>query len=417
MTNPVHGISGIRLRVISATPVFVFVLLLVASQSAQTQTFSVLYTFEGGTDGGEPLGGLVQDGEGNLYGTAAVGGDLGCNSSSVPPGCGIVFKVSTSGQKTLLHAFSGGTDGANPQADLVWDPAGNLYSTTAYGGDPNCPNNPAGCGTVFKLNKYRKETVLYSFTGGTDGEYPQAGLVMDPTGNFLGVTYDGGASGFGTVFKLNKYRKETVLYSFTGGTDGGYPSSAYLVVDEAGNLYGTTSSGGAYNFGTVFKLNKYRKETVLYSFTGGADGGYPGGTLLRDTAGNLYGTTEGTVFKLTKTGKLTTLHTFTGPPDGSEPNTLVRDSAGNLYGTTNEGGDSNCLEGFGCGMVFKLATTGKETVLYTFMGSTDGQNPTSLIRDAAGNLYGTTLNGGDLQASCNFSSHFPGCGVVFKIVP
>ena len=276
---------------------------------------------------------------------------------------------------------------------------------------------------MFKLNK-SGENVLYSFTGKPDGEAPAAGLTMDASGNLYGTTSVGGSSDAGTVYKVDSTGKETVLYSFTGGTDGAYPYGD-LVRDGVGNLYGTTEYGGSSNQGTVFRVNANGEESVLYSFTGGADGGSPLAGLVRDQEGNLYGTTfyggsgNGVVFKLGPRGRETVLHRFTGPPDGRLPGAgLLRDSSGNLYGTTEEGGDSNCLEGFGCGTIFKVDTKGKETVLYRFTGFPDGELPlAALIMDTSGNLYGTTGYGGYSNSPCTDGSHISGCGVVFKLTP
>jgi uncharacterized repeat protein (TIGR03803 family) len=203
------------------------------------------------------------------------------------------------GKETVLYTFTGGTDGGGPQADLIRDKEGNLYGTTAYGGDPSC--SPYGCGTVFKVDTSGHETVLYSFTATNgDGANPKAGLIRDAAGNLYGTTTDGGTAGCtgngftgcGTVFKLDINNKESILYSFTGtGGDGGNPHAG-LILDAAGNLYGTTSYGGFPGAGTVFMLDPSGKETVLYSFTGRLDGGGPYG-LVRDAAGNLYGTTIG----------------------------------------------------------------------------------------------------------------------------
>jgi uncharacterized repeat protein (TIGR03803 family) len=335
---------------------------------------------------------------------------------------------------TVLHAFTGLSDGAFPSASLVRDNAGNLYGTAAGGG-------AYGHGVVFKLGATGKETVLHSFTGGKDGAQPEAGLVRDVAGNLYGTTRTGGVYGYGVVFKLDTTSKEIVLHSFTGGADGANPNfgDPGLLRDVAGNLYGTTGAGGdlACRFvpaalvgsgfpgcGVVFKLDTTSKETVLHRFTGGADGADPATGLVRDAAGTLYGTTFGggdlacgggsgcgVVFKLDTTGKETVLHKFTGGADGAAPSTaagLVRDTAGNLYGTTFTGGHG-CFGG--CGVVFKLGTTGKETVLHTFTGGADGAGPEAgLVRDNAGNLYGTTDSGGDL--TCGGGS---GCGVVFKL--
>jgi uncharacterized repeat protein (TIGR03803 family) len=260
----------------------------------------VLYSFTGGTDGGLPRGGLISDAAGNLYGTTTAGGDLSCEPTS---GCGTVFKVNRSGKETVLYSFSGGADGGLPQEGLLADATGNLYGTTLFGGDLSC-NSGYGCGTVFKVEKGGTETVLYGFTGGTDGEFPATGLIRGATGELFGTTGNGGADGYGTVFRLDKAGAETVLYSFGGGTDGAYPEPG-LVMDGAGNLYGTTGKGGSHSSGTIFEVTASGAETVLHSFNGQSGGAYPSGGLFRDPAGNLYGTTsgggvylQGTVFKL-----------------------------------------------------------------------------------------------------------------------
>jgi uncharacterized repeat protein (TIGR03803 family) len=372
------------------------------SEAQADTTFAVLYSFKGASDGANPLDGVILDGADNLYGTTQYGGYL-----CLPPGCGTVFKLDTTGTKAVLHAFRGPPlDGNYPLARLLRDPAGNLYGTTIYGGHSRCDG---GCGTVFKLDTTGKETVLHSFTGGaTDGALPEAGLVRDAAGNLYGTTCRGGGSDSGTVFKLDRTgAAETVLHSFTGGADGSCPIAG-LLRDATGNLYGTTTRGGAsacdppYGCGTVFKVDTSGNETVLYRFTGPPDGQYPEDNLVRDAAGNLYGTTVlggasacnppygcGTVFRLDTTGREVVLHRFTGGADGAKPFAgLVRDAAGNLYGTTGYGGVRDK------GTVFKLDTTGNETVLHSFTGP-DGQLPFhGLIRDAAGNLYGTTVLGG-----------------------
>jgi uncharacterized repeat protein (TIGR03803 family) len=406
------SISGMRFRGVNASLALLvlFGSAVVATRSAQAQTFSVLHAFAGTPDGAFPYAGLIRDSAGNFYGTTTAGGGTGCGV-----GCGTVFKLDASGKEKVLFSFTGGSGGERPYGSLIRN-GGNLYGTASFGGDLSC-NAPFGCGIVFKLDKTGKKKVLHRFTGGRDGAFPYAGLIRDSAGNLYGTTEGGlgnGVSSYGTVFKLDETGKEKVLHRFTGGTDGGYPLSR-LIEDSAGSLYGTTFSGGDLNCGNgvgcgvVFKLDKTGKEKVLYSFTGGVDGGQPYAGLVRDGAGNLYGTTYGigtsfygTVFKLDKTGKETVLHQFTSQPDGSFPKGgLVRDAAGNLYGTTTSGGAINT------GTVFKLDKTGKEKVLYSFTG--EGGSPSAgLLRDAAGNLYGTTVNGGD--PSCN-------CGVVFKLTP
>ncbi len=378
------------------------VLALVAPGAAHAQTFTVLYTFTSTTHGEQSDASLTQDAAGNLYGTTQYGGSRG--------GYGTVFKLDTAGKETVLRSFAGTPDAEDPYAGLTRDKAGDFYGTTLYGGAQG------GFGTVFKLGLKGKETILHSFAGTPDGEDPRSVLVRDAAGNLYGTTQYGGSSGgYGTVFKLDANGKLTLLHSFAGTPDGEDPYAG-LLRDKTGNLYGTTQYGGAGGgYGTVFKLSSKGKLTLLHSFSGTPDGVNPLAGLLRDGAGNLYGTTHyggtaggyGTVFKLTAKGKLTLLHSFAGMPDGQNPySRLIRDPAGNLYGTTFYGGSS------GYGTVFKLDTAGKLTVLHSFNNSPDGAHPIAgLILDKAGNLYGTTSDGGDL--SCGFS----GCGTVFKLAP
>ena len=227
---------------------------------------------------------------------------------------------------------------------------------------------------------------LYSFVPITEGMIPTGGVARDSAGNMYGTTYNGDTGkalcgnpvGCGTVYKITSSGVGTVLYNFTGGTDGAFPNSG-VIRDSAGNLYGTAVGGGTTGCGVVFKLNAAGTETVLYNFQCGDDGQAPG-ALIRDSAGNFYGTTQGgifsgTVFKLDTSGVKTTLHSFTGPPDGTGPvGSLIRDSAGNLYGATQDGGTGQCGS-IGCGIVYKLHSTGQETVLYSFTGSADGETP------------------------------------------
>jgi uncharacterized repeat protein (TIGR03803 family) len=370
---------------------------ILATQSVEAQTFTVLHSFTG-RDGAFPSGGLVRDAAGNLYGTTPQGGShTKCASCG-----GVVFKLDTAGNETVLHNFGGIGDGAYPRAGLVQDAAGNLYGTTLFGGTSNF-------GTVFKVDTTGKETVLYSFTGGADGESPFAALLRDAAGNLYGTTVLGGAFTLGTVFKLDATGKETVLYSFAGGTDGANPTAG-LVEDELGNLYGTTEGGGSSHSGTVFRLDATGTEIILHTFSGGTDGAYPLAGLVRDAAGNLYGTTidggsfmsSGTVFEVDSTGAETVLHSF-NRTDGWNPDAgLIRDVVGNLYGTTSQGAPPA-----GDGTVFKVDKTGVATVLYSFsrLYRTDPYAPIApLVLDAAGNLYGTTSGGGTF-----------GVGIVFKL--
>ena len=389
-------------------------------------SFTVLYTFAGPpTDGAQPFAGLTLDVAGNLYGTTYVGGTSGVCLNNLN-GCGTVFKLSRAGTETVLHSFTGGGDGAYPLAGLVQDAVGNLYGTTTAGGVENSAcAYAATCGVVFKLSPTAL-TVLHSFNL-SDGASPFSVLIRDAAGNLYGTTYQGGAFGYGVVFKLSPSGTETVLHSFTGGADGAQPLAG-LIQDPAGNLYGTTSSGGAHGNGVVFELIRCSSSPsgydfkVLYSFTGGADGANPGAGLIRDLAGNLYGTAGGggitsacdvgcgVVFKLAPSGTETVLHAFTGyPTDGASPSGLIEDSSGNLYGTTGGGGTS------AHGVVFKLSPSGTETVLHSFTGGRGGAIPNGLTQDAAGNLYGTAVEGGPKVSACPGN---PGtCGVVFKLTP
>jgi uncharacterized repeat protein (TIGR03803 family) len=242
------------------------------------------------------------------------------------------------------------------------------------------------------------ESVLYSFTGGTDGGSPGAGLIQGSDGNFYGTTEVGGASGDGTVFKVTPAGVESVLYSFTSGADGGFPEAA-LIQGSDGNFYGTTQAGGASGYGTVFKVTPAGVETVLYSFGGGTDGSYPYAGLTQGTDGNFYGATDqggannfGTIFKVTPAGVETVLWTFGSGTDGLHPyGTLIQGADGNFYGTTFQGGTNNH------GTIFEITPAGVETVLYSFGGApyTDGWFPQGgVIQGADGNFYGTTEAGG-----------------------
>jgi uncharacterized repeat protein (TIGR03803 family) len=368
----------------------VFVLALFTAPSTQAQSFSVLYSFKGGTDGGSPQGGLVQDASGNFYGTTYAGG---------AHQKGVVFKVDPSGNETVLYSFTGQNDAGNPYAGLIMDAAGNLYGT-AEGGEGS------SLGVVFKLDPHDNFTVLHTFAG-ADGESPYGALFMDSAGNLYGTTEGGGAFQDGTVFKIDSTGKFTTIYSFAGALDG-YEPYGGVIMDSAGNLYGTTRHGGHTNYGTVFKIDSTGTESVLVNFNG-ANGEYPMNSLVIDSGGNLYGTLLnggdddcGTVFKVDNSGKATVLYGFKGGLFGKYPYAgLVMDASSNLYGTTFQGG------AFQYGQVFKVDTTGKATFLHSFTGKKDGTYPyAGLILDSAGNLYGTTTAGGP-----------GGAGTVFKIIP
>jgi len=379
-----------------------------AGQSSDSALLTVLHAFEGGTDGNYPEAGLIHDGSETFYG--ASGGDGGQSNQ------GTIFKISAAGTETILYRFGPVLDGQAPLGPLVKDQAGNLYGTTLLGGS-------GGVGTVFKLSKSGEETVLYNFLGGNDGANPRGGLVRDAMGNLYGTTVQGGGSGCssigcGTVFKISPEGAETILHRFGGAPDGANPEKG-LIADAAGNLYGTTFVGGVYNYGTIYKLSPNGEEKVLHSFAGPPNGAYPWGTLHRNATGDLFGTGLaggtstlcspgcGTIFKLSKGGKESTLHSFSGQADGDQPyGNLVSNKAGDFFGTTFGGGNPACNGGGGCGTVFELSTAGRFTTLHRFAGA-DGANPyDGLVLDGAGNLYGTTFFGG----SDNY-------GVVFKLTP
>jgi uncharacterized repeat protein (TIGR03803 family) len=295
----------------------------------------------------------------------------------------------------MLHSFDG-TEGADPGSGLVQATNGNLYGTTTDGG-------ANGDGTVFKITPSGTLTTLHSFCsqgGCSDGSNASAGLTQATNGNLYGTTSEGGANNDGTVFKITPSGTLTTLHSFDG-TDGDYPYAG-LVQATDGNLYGTTGGGGANGYGTVFKITPSGRLTTLHSFDGtdGTEGINPG-RLIQAIDGNLYGTTggggaynDGTVFKITPRGTLTTLHSFEGlGGDGADPSGLVQATDGNLYGTTTFGGSRNCNYG-GCGTVFKITPSGTLTTLYFFDGYTDGSTPwAGLIQATNGKLYGTTLTG------------------------
>jgi uncharacterized repeat protein (TIGR03803 family) len=392
----------------------------------------VLFNFKYASSGNHPAGNLVLDAAGNLYATTERGGTYGGLCGNL--GCGAILKLapgSAGWTTSMIHRFTGGQDGADPVAGLIADSEGNLYGTASAGGT-------YGHGTVFKLSPLSqgwKITVLHAFRSGNDGAQPTAPLVLDAAGNLYGTTVNGGSTkGGGTVFKVsptsNGGWRESVLYGFTG-SDGVYPEGG-VTLDSSGNVYGTTL-GGTFGHGNVFKLSPNLTgrwtETVLYNFTGTSDGDYPfGGSLVFDSAGNLYGTTAfggsgtgcqswltcGTVFKVSPNIEggwtETVIYNFIGGADGSTPfSGLTFDVSGDLYGTTFSGGICNG-NGYGCGTVFELSPNlnggWTKTTLYRFLGGKDGANPyPGVVFDSLGNLYGTTYSGG---SQC-------GCGTVFSL--
>jgi hypothetical protein len=448
----------LRLSSLLLSSVFVFLLIVALSASAVAQaTESTIYSFNDTTDAGFPEAGVILDRSGNLYGATTEGGDLALCSGL---GCGSVFKLAPnsdgSWEETLLYSFAGPPlDGASSYAPLVFDPQGNLYGTTYYGGSGPCNTGQfAGCGTVFELTRKPSgswiETVIYNFQGGSDGAWPAAGVTLDAAGNLYGTTNVGGGggsctlgsvpSGCGTVFKLAHNSDgtwtESVVHQFQGGPDGAEPYGG-LIFDKQGNLYGTTGSGGFYacrlgnkftpeGCGTVFRLRLNSSgwtKTTVYNFKGGQDGQNPAWNLTFDSVGRLYGTTEfggglvlsfgyGTVFELTPNSQgawsETVLYRFTGNGDGGLPFSGVTfDSVGNLYGVAFTG------------TIYELTPSSigqwTETTIHTFTGKPDGSLPIGqLVRDQNGNFFGTTEWGGSGTGTMCQSQ---GCGIVFEVTP
>jgi len=373
---------------------------------------TVIYNFLGGGDGSYAWASLISDGNGHFYGTTHHGG--GC--VQIDSGCGTVFEITPAGKKSIVYVFQGGSDGADPYAAPVTiGKGGNLYGTTRLGAT-DCDGTGQGCGTVFKLTPKGTETVLYKFGGGSDGSHPDGGVIADAAGNLYGTTNfggkdcDGTGQGCGTVFKLSVRGKKRTLYTFKGGSDGAN-TIAGLIIDGAGNLYGVTRAGGVdcdgsgLGCGTVFRLGSDGSETVLHAFAGGVDGANPFAAPVMDAQGNLYGTTWaggtdsnfGIVYKVNTNGKETVLHAFNGNDGGTPYDSLVVDITGNLYGTAAMGGDS------GAGVVFRLTPRGTETVLHSFADDPDGALPLGgLVMDAAGNLFGTTAFGGSREEGTVF---------------
>jgi len=402
---------------------FVALIALLLTSSTSAQSYKVLYTFTGGSDGNGPNSPLAMDAAGNLYGTTSTGGAYGW---------GTVFKLAQNSAGTwtesVLYSFTGGTDGREPMQPVSLDAAGNIYGTTAYGGDVggvDCSVGPWYCGVIFKLAPNADgtwtESVLYSF----DGNYGwnASGVVLDAAGNLYGTTDYGGECVYELTPNSDGSWTFNVVFAFdeTNGLD---PFSPLLTWDSAGNLYGTTAYGGrgtdCWNgtCGLVYELAPSGggwDETIIHSFMGGNDGATPFTGLVFDKAGNLYGTTYengsggyGTVFRITSWGgkwKNQVIHAFSGS-DGQGPlGMMVFDRRGRLYGVTQYGGR------YGNGTVYQMVRNSSgqwtEKTIHNFVGYKDGSGPTGgLSIDAAGNLYG---------ASGQNSSH--GYGVIFEITP
>jgi uncharacterized protein YceK len=447
---------------------------LALSGVANAATESVLYQFQGGNDGSNLDTALVADSTGALYGNTYAGG----GSANCTGGCGTIYKLTPPATvggpwtETVLYAFTGGSDGARPHARLLPTSNGHFFGVAQNGGSTNYSG---GCGVVFALSPPTKAggpwttTTIYTFLGGGDGDYPSVteGLIADHTGALYGTTTQGATissnspSGCGTVFKLTppsptvNHWTKTILYSFQGGRDGNGSYSISGLLGGPGALYGTTALRGLScginpnGCGTVFKLTPPATaggawtETVLYRFTGGSDGGIPGGGVITDGNGHLYGMTAdggssscfnpaidqncGVVYRLAPpatTGgawKYSVLYAFQSTSDGNNPfGNLIVCGVGSLCGETGLGGSTNCFGG--CGTVVKLTaptTPGgawTESVLYAFTGGSDGEAAQpGLLIDSTGALYGPTAAGG--TGSCTFGSYDTGCGTVFKLTP
>jgi len=401
---------------VGRTLAIVAVVALLVNVALAANKEKVIYSFTGGSDGGDPASTLIFDTAGNAYGTTVTGGDLNF---------GTVFELTPHSNgnwtETVLYSFLAGSDGKNPHGGVAMDAKGNLYGTTAAGGTGGtCAGD--GCGTVFTLTRSGKnfaESIIYSFQGGKDGWDPGGGLIFDLQGNLYGTTADGGTAsgcfgqGCGTVYQLSPAKggqwKENVIHRFTNGKDGSRGSLGVLLLDTAGNLYGVAELGGDFGAGTVFKMTpgsagKWSFSTI-HAFKGVPRPGYPYGGVISDSNGNLYGTTyfggatgAGTVFKLTNSNgkwRESELYSFKDGKDGSLPTcALVFDANGNLYGTTSEGGATASD-----GIIFKLTPSSagkwKETVAHRFGPVPDGTNPNyGLVIDKKGNLYGTAPFGG-----------------------
>ena len=378
----------------------VFSIALPPAQKATLAKYTPVYGFGGGADGGSPqYGAPIFDTKGAMYVATSRGGS---------GDRGTIVRIDPEGRQSVLYSFTGGDHGANPLADLAFDSDGALYGTTFAGGD--------GCGVVFRLSPPDRKSVswtyrvIYTFTCGADGAYPQSGLTFDTHGRLFGVASGGGA-GYGVVFRLKRNEsagewKQDVLCTFTGGADGANPISG-LTIDTDGTLFGTTAKGGL-GFGVVFQLQPDSRSTasikwtqsVIHSFRGGTDGETPFGQLVSDNHGSLFGVTlaggagGGTAYRLTPALRgwtKTVIYRFRGGFDGAGPNGLTFDTFGALYGTTRGGGNGN-------GLVFKLTpTTGAtwaKSLVYRFRG-TDGSAPLAGVTfDTEGGIYGTTSKGG-----------------------
>ncbi len=400
-----------------AAGAFVLAAFFFSSTTSQGASTEVLYSFAGEDDGEYTDTDVEVDAAGNLYGTSVLGGDFGG---------GTVWQLSPVGGSwvhTVLYSFTGGVDGGEPYKGVTLDGAGNLYGTAVTGGSGSCEG---GCGVTYKLTKSGetwKHRVIHAFSGGADGSGPGSRVAVDKRGNVYGMTPTGGTNGLGVVYVLRPRSSGgyafRVIHTFTGGTDGSSGSAGRMVL-RGGRIFGAATTGGANGTGTVFQLTPTQGGEwdfkTLYSFHAAPDGVFPYGALLFDSAGNIYGTTYyggtnglGAVYKLSPTTSgewnETVLYSFqTGSDGNSSISNLVSDAIGNLYGTTSEGG-------LGSGTIFQLTPdpngTWTESVPHSFQGSPDGAFPyAGMVSDGAGSFFGATVHGGD-----------DGDGAIYKFTP
>jgi uncharacterized repeat protein (TIGR03803 family) len=402
----VHSGQRILLRsalLASATALAVFA----GNVQAQTYDFQVVHSFSGPPDDGRiPTMGVQFDNAGNLYGTTSM---RDRNSGHG----GVVFKIAEDGSETIVHVFSNSVNAIyNPPYEFTVDrETGDLFGTTTYGGGSN-RRCAGGCGVLYKLAADGTFTVLHAFKGTQDGAYPAGSLIRDSQGNLYGTVGSGAAYGKGAIYEYRADGTFAVLHDFRlirNATSASGPGG--VIRDSGGNLYGVLHGGGASGFGSVYKLATDGTFTTLHSFAEilepDPDGYWPVGALTRDEDGNLYGVTTqvwgengdnptGTVFKLAPDGTLTTLYTFTGAADGAEPNGSLLRIDGNLYGTTSDGGAGNPdCDPVGCGVAFKVAPDGTYTVLHTFLPRDGGgATPLAGFTSMHDKLYGTASDGG-----------------------
>jgi uncharacterized repeat protein (TIGR03803 family) len=402
LATAIAGRAGRAIRLIGGAATLA-VLALFGNTEAKASTTEIIYSFAGDEDGEYLDTDIEIDLAGNLYGTSVLGGDFGGGTVwQLSPGAG-------GWVHTVLYSFTGGADGGEPYKGVTIDSAGNLYGTAVTGGSGSCEG---GCGVVYELTHSGgtwTQTVIHAFTG-ADGSGPGSRVTLDGRGNIYGMTPTGGADGLGTIYQLHPRSNGSwafrVIHDFTGGSDGSSGSAGRMVF-RGGSLYGAATTGGA-GYGTIFELRPTGTGgwnfRTLYEFQDAPDGSFPYGALLFDQSGHIYGTTYyggtvglGSIYQLTRMAgggwSEQILYGFQAGQDGNSPiSNLVFDPAGNLYGTTSEGG-------LGSGTIFELAPNGNgtwmESLPHLFGGPPDGAFPyAGMVGDGTGIFYGATVHGG-----------------------